>query len=113
MKQAKTSIEYLAKTDGYIESTKADEIGVASMILGAGRATITDPIDMSAGITLKKKVGDQVKKGDLIAILYTDNESKIDEATAMLDDAIKISATHVEKPKLIKAIVYTDKTIML
>lgn len=113
MKQPKTTVEYLASADGYIESTKADDIGIASMILGAGRESITDPIDMSAGIMLVKKVGDRVKKGDLIATLYTDRDDKLDQAKAMLDEAIKISANHVEKPKLIKAIVYKDKTVML
>ncbi len=113
MKQPTTTIEYLATADGYIEDTKADEIGVASMILGAGRESITDSIDMSAGILLKKKIGDQVKKGDVIALLYTDLPEKIQNATALLDDAIKISATHVDKPKLIKAIVYKDKTIII
>lgn len=113
MKQPKTTVEYLASADGYIESTKADDIGIASMILGAGRESITDPIDMSAGIMLMKKVGDQVKKGDLIATLYTDKDDKIDQAKAMLDEAIKISANHVEKPKLIKAIVYKDETVLL
>jgi len=113
MKQPKTTVEYLASADGYIESTKADDIGIASMILGAGRESITDPIDMSAGILLKKKVGDQVKKGDLIATLFTDKDHKIEEAKAMLDEAIKISANHVDKPKLIKAIVYKNETVLL
>jgi len=113
MKEATTVVEYTASADGYIHDTKADEIGIASMILGAGRESIDDVIDMSAGILLKKKVGDQVKKGDLIATLYTDAPEKLENAKALLDDAIKISANHVEKPKLIKAIVYKDKTVML
>jgi len=113
MKQAKTVVEYKAKSDGFIHHTKADEIGIASMILGAGRESITAPIDMSAGILLKKKVGDQVKEGDVIATLYTDLDDKIEAACKMLDDAIKINHNHVEKPKLIKAIVYKDRTVML
>lgn len=113
MKQPTTSVEYLASADGFIEDTKADEIGIASMILGAGRESIKDPVDMSAGILLKKKIGDSVKKGDVIAILFTDAPNKIEKAKSLLDDAIKISTTHVKKPKLIKAIVYADRTVML
>ncbi|MBN2900168.1 MAG: pyrimidine-nucleoside phosphorylase, partial [Clostridia bacterium] len=60
MKQPKHRIEYTAQADGYILDTKADEIGIASMILGAGRKEITSPIDLSAGILLKKKIGDVV-----------------------------------------------------
>lgn len=113
MKQAQHTIDYTASEDGYIESTKADEIGIASMVLGAGRETVADPIDMSAGIMLMKKVGDQVNKGELIARLYTDKPDKVESAKAMLDDAIKISSNHVNKPKLIKAIVYKDETKLL
>ena len=51
-------------------------MGIASVMLGAGRETKDDTIDMSAGIILKKKNGDLVHKGDTIATLYScNNES--------------------------------------
>ena len=55
--QAKYKIELPAKQSGYISRMVADEIGVASMILGAGRATKEDVIDLAVGLVLHKKVG--------------------------------------------------------
>ncbi len=62
--QAPYQIEGPAKESGVIAEIVADEIGVAAMILGAGRATKEDDIDLSVGIMLNKKVGDRVEKGE-------------------------------------------------
>lgn len=79
-KQPKHTVEISSEREGYIEHTDAEKIGLASVILGAGREKKGDPIDSSAGIVLKKKTGDRVEKGDTLAIFYTDDESKIEEA---------------------------------
>ena len=52
----------------------AEMIGVAACSLGAGRATKVDVIDHAAGIMLSKKTGDKVKKGEVIAHLYSNKE---------------------------------------
>ena len=74
---SKHIIEIRADEDGYIKSINALEIGESSMRLGGGRATLDDVIDMSAGIVLNKKVGYVVKKGDLLATVYTNKEDYI------------------------------------
>ena len=79
-KQPKHTVEIFSEREGYIEHTDAEKIGLASVILGAGREKKGDQIDSSAGIVLKKKTGDRVEKGDTLAIFYTDDESKIEEA---------------------------------
>ena len=53
----------------------ADEIGVASMILGAGRATKEDVIDLAVGLVLHKKVGDKVEEGESILTIYSNREN--------------------------------------
>ena len=58
------------------------------MTLGAGRATKDDVIDYKAGITLYKKPGDKVRRGDVIARLYTDREYAISEAEETVLGAI-------------------------
>ncbi len=113
MKQASHEFEYRAINSGYISEMVADKIGVASMILGAGRENIESQIDLSAGIYLKKKIGDYVEKGDVVAILYTDDKSKFDPAIKLLDEYINYSEHKVKSPKLIKAIIYKDKTVLL
>lgn len=73
--QAKYKIELPAKQSGYISRMVADEIGVASMILGAGRATKEDVIDLAVGLVLHKKVGDKVEEGESILTIYSNRET--------------------------------------
>ena len=73
--QAKYKIELPAKQSGYISRMVADEIGVASMILGAGRATKEDVIDLAVGLVLHKKVGDKVEEGESILTIYSNREN--------------------------------------
>lgn len=97
------SYEVFAETEGYIFKVEAENLGKASMILGAGRERKEDPIDYSAGIVLKKKVGDKVKKGEVLAVLYSSKSEKFVEAESILKDSILISEKFPEVQKLIKA----------
>ncbi len=87
--------EIKAEKDCYISSMNAEEIGISSVILGAGREKKEDTIDMTAGIILNKKTGDEIKKGDIIATLYTKNENSIKSAKEKFLSAIEFSD---EKP---------------
>lgn len=80
-----------APCDGYISKTDAESMGIASVMLGAGRETKDDTIDMSAGIILKKKNGDLVNKGDTIATLYSCNNESFAGAEKRFLSAIQIS----------------------
>lgn len=68
-------IPVVSEKTGYVHSIMAEEIGTAAMLLGAGRETKEDEVDHSAGITLKKKVGDRVEKGDVLCMLMTNREN--------------------------------------
>ena len=72
--------DIFAENDCYISSMNAEEIGISSVILGAGREKKDDIIDMTAGIILHKKTAEQIKTGDIIATLYTNNENSIKSA---------------------------------
>lgn len=71
---AKHIVEVRSSKEGYIQKINALEIGESAMRLGAGRATLEDVIDMSAGIVLTKKVGDYVHKDDVICIVHTNKD---------------------------------------
>lgn len=94
-----------ARQSGYISRTDAEKVGIAAMRLGAGREKIGDGIDYGAGIVLEKKVGDYVDKGDTVARLYTNDESKICAAAEIFDTAVCYSDEKVEKAALIYDIV--------
>ena len=99
--KAKFEENIIAEKDCYVSAMNAEEIGVSSVILGAGREKKNDVIDMSAGIILNKKTGDKIKKGDIIATLYTNNETSLKSAKEKFISAIEFSD---EKPKEIPLI---------
>ncbi|UXH44577.1 pyrimidine-nucleoside phosphorylase [Rossellomorea vietnamensis] len=98
--QAKYKIELEAKQDGYVSEIVADAVGTAAMWLGAGRATKDSVIDLAVGLELRKKIGDEVKAGDSLATIYS-NEENIDNVKEKLYESIKVTTEHVDAPTLI------------
>ena len=68
---AKNIVPIYSKKSGYINRIDAMTIGISSMRLGGGRETLDDIIDMSAGIVLNKKLGDEVRENELLCTIYT------------------------------------------
>ena len=98
------AIEIVAERSGYIKELDALEIGIAAMKLGAGRETLEDKIDMSAGIILNHKVGSKVNKGDVLCVAYT-NKDNVDDALAQIRGAYKIVDEVVYAQPVIREIV--------
>ena len=92
---AKNIIEIRSEEEGYVKSLDALDIGIASMQLGGGRETLEDVIDMSAGIMLNKKIGDYVKKGELLCTLHTNKGEK--EYRPIIEDVKKAYVLTKEK----------------
>ena len=92
--KAKYSYTVNAKTSGYIAGVDTESYGAASLMLGAGRNTKEDVIDMAAGIHLCAKTGDFVKEGEPIAVLYSEKESAFESAAKRL-----LQATHIQAEK--------------
>ncbi|MCY9196768.1 pyrimidine-nucleoside phosphorylase [Bacillus atrophaeus] len=101
--QAAYKIDVPAKEAGVVSEIVADEIGVAAMLLGAGRATKEDDIDLAVGIMLRKKVGDKVEKGEALVTLYANREN-VDQVTEKIYENIRISEKG-EVPKLIHTLI--------
>ena len=92
-----------ALKSGYVSRIIADQIGIAAMQLGAGRATKEDVIDPSVGIMLHKKVGDKVVEGEALLTIHA-NTDKIDAIKQKLYDNITISDNAIE-PQLIYKVI--------
>ena len=103
--QAAHHLDLLAETDGYVQKIAARTIGLASQHTGAGRATKEDQIDLSAGIYLYKKVGDTVKKGEVLATFYGNDPAKLENGRQEASKAFVIGTARAERPKLIKKII--------
>lgn len=97
--------EIHAPEDGYITAIVCDEVGICSLILGGGRETKESEIDLTVGIILKKKKGDYVQKGDVLAVIHANDEAKAAEASARYLNACKISGQKPVLPALIREII--------
>lgn len=97
--------ELLAEQSGYVSRIEARKIGLASQHTGAGRATKEDSVDLSAGIYVCKKVGDEVCKGDVLATFYGNDAAKVDTAVREASEAFEIGRQPCKAPQLIKEII--------
>ncbi|MFT8907557.1 MAG: pyrimidine-nucleoside phosphorylase [Lentilactobacillus diolivorans] len=105
--QAKYRITLPAKTSGVVSKIVANEIGVASMLLGGGRQKANDKLDYAVGIMLNKKIGDSVEKGEPLLTIYS-NRKKVDDIKSLLYGNIEI-AKQAQKPKLIYETIGVEK----
>jgi pyrimidine-nucleoside phosphorylase len=86
---AKYKIPFIAYKSGFIEEMDTEQIGVAGMLLGAGRRTLDDEIDMAVGLEFVNKVGAYVNKDDVICYLHA-NSKNVEQSLKILQEAIKI-----------------------
>ncbi len=93
--------EVLSSWTGYVQRIDTLEVGRASMMLGAGRATKESTLDMGAGIVLNKKVNDYVQQGELIATLYADDRSRLDRVSGIFNKTYNIGSSQVEEIPMI------------
>lgn len=89
--QASEHIEVFSDFEGYVSSVNAEEVGIAAMLLGAGRKVKTDSIDYSVGVTMCKKTGGKVKKGEVIAVIHSNGNHE--ESINRLKNAFTIQTT--------------------
>ena len=78
MPQARYHIPIIAGEEGVVTAMTSDKLGLASMMLGGGRATKDDVLDYAVGLTLNKKVGDSVAKGETLLTVHSNREDIAD-----------------------------------
>lgn len=100
---AKYVNELPAKESGIVSKLVANELGIAAMMLGAGRKTKDDAIDHAVGLKLNKKIGDPVQEGESLLTIYS-NEEDISSVKELLYQNVEISDS-AEKPTLIHDII--------
>lgn len=107
--EAALSKELLAVADGYVESIDTRLVGLASQLTGAGREKKTDPIDMTAGLVIKKKVGDRVLAGEPIAVVYSNDKAKLESGYYHLAQAFRLSMEKPDSASLVKEVIDSSK----
>ena len=103
--KAKYTIPVYSNKTGYIEKLDAEKVGVTSVHLGAGRVKKEDGIDYAVGIWLEKKIGDQIKDGDILAYVHANDEEKGKQAVEDLKQAYNIVQNPVQMEKYILDII--------
>ncbi|MHA7962922.1 pyrimidine-nucleoside phosphorylase [Paenibacillus sp. CAU 1782] len=97
--QAPMTVEVTADQSGYVGSIQAEQLGLAAMLLGAGRATKEAQIDYAVGVVLRKKVGDAVKAGESLATLHvSSNDESVNEVVERVRRAYGI-VSNVPAPR--------------
>jgi len=103
--KSKYSEIIVANKTGYFKSVNNYDIGMSALELGAGRLTKEDVIDPKAGIIFYPKIGDKIKKGDVIVKLFTDKKNKIESVKNRVTQSLVFSSKKTSRPKLIKKII--------
>ncbi|WP_336786828.1 pyrimidine-nucleoside phosphorylase [Paenibacillus sp. MMO-177] len=107
--QAAEQVEVKAAAAGFIAAIDAEELGIAAMLLGAGRATKEASIDYSVGITIRKKVGDAVREGDTLAVLHTRaQDPAVEEVIAKVREAYAVAAEKPQERPLLLSVVTAE-----
>ncbi|ADO77059.1 pyrimidine-nucleoside phosphorylase [Halanaerobium praevalens] len=102
---AENKVEVKAEKSGYVSAIKALDVGLAAMILGAGRENKDSKIDLAVGLELKQKIADSVEKGDTLAVLHYNDSANLEEAKAKLLAAFTITKEKKNKNKLLYEII--------
>ena len=111
--RAKYEKQVLCEEEGYLCSMDTEKIGISAVLLGAGRETKESTIDPAAGLRIEKKTGDPVAPGDVLAVLYAEDEAKFAAAEAEYRSALTFGPKAPAPIPLVYALVEKDKVTML
>ena len=98
-------VEVYPLRDGFLSGLVAEKIGIASQMLGAGRAKKEDRIDPAVGLIMHKRVGDKLSVSEPFCTLYVNDETHLGEAIALLQESMTISEQEPAPSPLVYAIV--------
>lgn len=102
---ASIQLQVMNTEEGYVSRILAEEIGLASLVLGGGRLTKESEIDLSVGILLHKKRGDMVRSQDALATIYANDMEKAKEAYGRIVRAYEISREPVKEVSMVKGVI--------
>ncbi len=104
MPRARIISKLYARGDGVLSSTDCKRLGEAAGLLGAGRITKDDVIDPAVGFIMKKRIGDAVKKGDVLCEIHANDENQLADASLIIEQSIAIS-DDAQPPRLIYSVI--------
>lgn len=103
--QARWKKEITSWKDGYVKIKDAQNLGLAAMLLGAGRETKESTIDLAVGLKLHQKTGAQVKKGQPLVTLYYNDEDKIPGVLKIIKESLTITEKRIASLPLVHEVI--------
>lgn len=103
--RAAASLQVRASAGGFLSRLDARTVGRAAVALGAGRALKEDPLDYGAGLTLERKVGDRVRRGELLATLYGSDSRRLKEARTIFLSAVGVARAAPRPVPVVKEVI--------
>jgi thymidine phosphorylase len=89
--RVKRKVAVYPEYEGYICGMNAEGIGTAAQMIGAGREKKEDTIDHAVGLIMHKRLGDAVSMNEPICTFYVNDETRLDDAVALLKKSVSIS----------------------
>lgn len=111
--KAKFQEEVFLKEQGFVKSIDAEQIGMAALTLGAGRETKESDIDLSAGLILRKKIGDFVDFEKPVATICYNKKEKAEEAKQLIQEAFGLMSEKPSERKLVYGFVSSEGEVRL
>ncbi len=97
-------VEVRAEASGYVSAMETADLGICALLLGAGRSKKEDEIDPAVGFWMKKRLGDEVGKGEALAEFHVNSRENLQEAIDRFKAAVKIKKEKPDKLEIIRKI---------
>jgi pyrimidine-nucleoside phosphorylase len=97
--------EYRSDSSGYVVQVQADLLGLCAVHLGAGRHRAEDPVDTAVGLSVLKKIGEEVEAGEPLVRVHFREESQLQGVLPYLEGAFKVEGSPCRPPELIRKVV--------
>ncbi len=103
--QSKHKIPIIAKKSGFIQSINSQEIGYALIRISAGRMVLSSELDYTAGCEFYKKQGEKIEKGELVGLVYCQNQEEGQKVAGRILESIQVSESEPGSEKLILKVI--------
>lgn len=108
---ARGASDICAKVEGVVQHINATEVGIAGMLVGAGRQVSSDVVDHGVGITVHKHVGDEVAAGEPLATILYNDDARLGQARERLLGAYEIGEAPVTLGPLVMEVLRGEDTV--
>jgi pyrimidine-nucleoside phosphorylase len=109
--KAAHTTDVLALTDGFVTTIACEQVGTACVILGGGRERQEDTVDPAVGLVLHRKVGDRVKRGERLATVHYNSDTRGQRAKKLIEESYQVGESAPAKRPLVHRVIQKDKSL--